>query len=136
MKREALQRLVVEATYKSTMGGWCSNEVMGTFGVGVWKHIRRGWDKFSKLIHFDVGVGSKVIFWHDIWCGDTPLKLSYFALFSIAWPKDVCVADNMHVQYGIIQLNVIFTRPIQDWLMELVLSSFEVVFFLNTTWRG
>jgi hypothetical protein len=72
-----------------------------------------------------VGVGSKVIFWHDIWCGDTPLKPSYLALFSIAWQKDVWVADNMHVQYGIIQLNVIFTQPIQDWQMELVLSSFE-----------
>jgi len=24
------------------MGGWCSKEVSGSFGVGVWKHIRRG----------------------------------------------------------------------------------------------
>jgi hypothetical protein len=45
---------------------WCSEEVVGSFGVGVWKHIRRGWEKFSTFACFDVGIESKVSFWHDI----------------------------------------------------------------------
>jgi hypothetical protein len=68
----------------------------------VWKHIRRGSDKFSNFVHFDVGIGSKVSFWLDIWCGDSPLKLCYPALFSIAWHKDMWVVDNMHLQDGVI----------------------------------
>ena len=46
----------------SMRGGWCSKEVMGTFGVGVWKQIRRGWDNFSNFLRFEVGVGFKVSF--------------------------------------------------------------------------
>jgi hypothetical protein len=125
MEREALWRLVIEAKYESRRGGWCSKEVMGTYGVGVWKHIRRGWDKFSNFVRFDMGVGSKVSFWHDHWCGDRPLKLSYPALFSIAWCKDAWVADNMLFQDGTIRCNVIFTLPVKNWEMELVLSFFE-----------
>jgi hypothetical protein len=83
-------------------GGWCSNEVMGKYGVGVWKHIRQGWAKFSNFVSFEVGFGSKVRFGHDHWCGDRPLKLSYPALFSIAQCKDVWVADSMLFQDGII----------------------------------
>jgi hypothetical protein len=39
-----------------------TKEVLGTFGVGVWKHIRRGWDKFSNFVRFEVGIGSHVSF--------------------------------------------------------------------------
>jgi hypothetical protein len=55
--------------------------------VGVWKHIRRWWEKFN-FFRFEVGVGSKVSFWHDLWCGDSSLKLCYPMLFSIARHKD------------------------------------------------
>jgi hypothetical protein len=96
----------------SMRGSWCSKDVMRTYGVGVWKHIRRGWDKFSNFVRFEVGVGSKVNFCHDHWREDKSLNLSYLALFSIAWCKDVWVADNKHFQDGIISWNVIFTRPV------------------------
>jgi hypothetical protein len=60
--REALWRLVIDVKFESLRGGWCSKEVLGTFGVGVWKHIRRGWDKFYNFVRFEVGVGSHVSF--------------------------------------------------------------------------
>jgi hypothetical protein len=37
MERDALWRLVVEAKYDSLWEGWCSIEVVGSFGVGVRK---------------------------------------------------------------------------------------------------
>jgi hypothetical protein len=80
-ERETLWRLVLAAKYESMRGGWSSKEVLGTFGVGVWKHIRRGLDKFSNFVLFEVGVWSKVSFWHDIWCGNNPLKLFFFFFF-------------------------------------------------------
>jgi hypothetical protein len=37
-----------------------------TYGVGLWKYIRRGWEKFSNLTKFEVGDGFKISFWHDL----------------------------------------------------------------------
>jgi hypothetical protein len=42
-----------------------------------------------------VGDGSKISFWHDLWCGDTALKVAFLALFDIARFKDAVVADNL-----------------------------------------
>jgi len=39
-ERDALWRKVVNIKYGSMRGGWCSKEVVGSFGVGVWKSIR------------------------------------------------------------------------------------------------
>jgi hypothetical protein len=39
--------------------------------------------------------------------------------------KDVTVVDNLVVHNGVIQWNVLFTRQIQDWEMEMVLSFSE-----------
>jgi hypothetical protein len=53
---EALWRSVIEVKYVSMRGGWCSTEIAGTYGVSLWKHIRRGGDNFSNFVHFEVGV--------------------------------------------------------------------------------
>jgi hypothetical protein len=39
-----------------------------------WKCIRRGWDGFTHHVDYEVGNGFEVLFWHDVWCGDLPLK--------------------------------------------------------------
>jgi len=104
MDRVDLWRLMIETKYDSIEGGWCYKEAMGTFGVEVWKHIRSGWDMFSKFVRFEVGDdGSKFSFWHDVWCEDSLLKISYLDLFSIAQRKDAWVANNIQVQEGIIR---------------------------------
>jgi hypothetical protein len=56
------ERGFMEIEYETLRGGWCSKEVLGTFGVGVWKHIRKGWEKFHNFVRFEAGVGSKVSF--------------------------------------------------------------------------
>ena len=57
------------------------------------------------------------------------LKISYLDLFSIAHRKDAWVANNMQFREGIIQWNVIFTRPIQNWEVEVVVSFLEMYSF-------
>jgi hypothetical protein len=86
-EREALWRLVIEIKFESLKGGWYSKEVLGTFGGGVWKHIRRGWDKVSNFVRFKIGDGSHVSFWHDWWCDDRSLKQCFTILFSIVGVK-------------------------------------------------
>jgi hypothetical protein len=41
-ERETLWRVVVDSKYGGSWGRWCSNEVLGLIGVGLWKNIRRG----------------------------------------------------------------------------------------------
>jgi hypothetical protein len=41
-----------------------------------------------------VGVGSKVSFWHDIWCENRPLKISYLDLCSIP-REEILPRENM-----------------------------------------
>jgi hypothetical protein len=39
--------MVVGVKYGSQRGGWYSNGVIGLYGVGLWKFIRRGQEKFG-----------------------------------------------------------------------------------------
>jgi hypothetical protein len=58
VEREALWRKVVAEQYESMEGGWASKVPTRPYGVGLWKFIRTGWDSFSRLLKFEVGVGS------------------------------------------------------------------------------
>jgi hypothetical protein len=80
--------------------------------VGLWKHIRQGWNFFANGIRFEVGMGSKVCFWQNIWCGDQPLKHAFPSLFSIARYKEAWVKDNFIWRNGIVEWNVIFVRSV------------------------
>jgi len=36
---------------------------------------------------YEIENGSKVLFWHDVWCGEIPLKILFPELFLIASGK-------------------------------------------------
>ena len=59
MECEALWKMVVEVKYENMRSGWCLKEVMGTNGVGVQKHIKRGWDSVSNFVHLRWGLDLK-----------------------------------------------------------------------------
>lgn len=62
-----------------------------------------------------MGDGSKISFWHDLWCGDTALKVAFLALFDIARFKDAVVADNLERLGDSFQWNVSFIREAHNW---------------------
>jgi hypothetical protein len=101
---------VIEVKFGSLKGGWCSEEVSVSFGVGVWKYIRRGWEKICNFVRFEVGDELHISFWHDWWCGDRSLKQCFSVLFSIVRNKDAMLVDNLVVHNGVTQWNVLFTR--------------------------
>jgi hypothetical protein len=117
----------VDSKYGSIRGGWCSLEPLGAFGVGVWKNIRKGWISFSRFTRFVVGDGSKISFWHDLWCGDTTLKEAFPALFGIARLKDAVVADNLELLGDSLQWNVSFIREAHDWKVDVFASFFQLL---------
>ena len=62
-----------------------------SFGVGLWKAIRRGWDVLGDNLVYSVGNGKRVRFWKDKWCGDDPLCTSFPSLFAISLDKEAWV---------------------------------------------
>ena len=65
--------------------------LQGSRGIlwgGSMESIRRGWDSFKQHVQFKVGDDSRVLFWHDVWCGELPLKILILALFNIACAKE------------------------------------------------
>jgi hypothetical protein len=91
--------------------------------VGLWKFICMGWNNFKRHVRFDLGVGSKISFWEDVWCGEVSLKDTFPGLFSIAGLKEASIADNVERSNGVVQWNIVFTRLVHDWEVE-ILGSF------------
>lgn len=78
----------MESKFGCLRGGWCFHVPAGAFGVGLWKNVRKGLETFSGYTRFEVGDGTRISFWHDLWCGDMTLKATFPALFGIAVAKD------------------------------------------------
>jgi hypothetical protein len=70
-------RDVVDSKFGCKWGVCCCNEPFGSYGGGGLKNIRRGWEMFCSHTRFDVGDGTNVRFWHDLWCRDKPFALDY-----------------------------------------------------------
>lgn len=82
---------------------------------------------FSNLVSFMIGDGSRICFWHDLWCKTTTLKSSFPELYSIALEKETLVSDYLDSPGTFILWNLSFTRvqAVQDWELE------SLDFFLN-----
>ena len=52
VEMEALWRQVMCGKYGEEAGGWRSCDVRGSFGVGLWKAIRRVWDVMGNNMWF------------------------------------------------------------------------------------
>jgi hypothetical protein len=116
-------RSILEAKYGSSRGGWRTCDITEPHGVGLWKFICMGWQNFQRHFRFDPGIGSKISFWEDIWCGESSLKDMFPGLFSIARFKEASIADNVERSNGAVQWNIVFSRLVHDWEVE-VLASF------------
>lgn len=60
--RDSLWRKVVVSKYDEGDLFWLPKDISTSYGVGVWKGIRKGWDVFQRHIEFEIGDGSSVRF--------------------------------------------------------------------------
>ena len=113
-ERDVLWRRVIEAKYGDGWGGWCTKPVSGTYGVIVWKSIRSGWLAFFNFLWYDVGDGTDVKFWEDVWCGVCSLKEVFPKLYGISRAREASVSEVMRFSHGRIHWDVWFRRSVQD----------------------
>ena len=127
-EHDFLWRKVIEAKYGCVKGGWCSNPVNSSYGVSLWKTISKDWSSFKRFISFDVRDGSRVSFWHDVWCGDNTLKETFPTLFAIACNPSASVADILRVHNDTTHWDLTFTRYVQDWECDTLMNLFEILY--------
>ena len=128
VEREALWRQVIREKYGSMEGGWMSTHNRGSHGVGLWKYIRAGWDKFARFVKFKVGDGSRIRLWEDVWCIDVPLKEAFPGLYCLACIKDAYVADSILFRGEDAHWEINFTRTMQDWEIGTISSFLELLY--------
>uniref|UniRef100_A0A2N9GCJ9 Reverse transcriptase zinc-binding domain-containing protein n=1 Tax=Fagus sylvatica TaxID=28930 RepID=A0A2N9GCJ9_FAGSY len=128
MEREAQWRRVVEAKYGSLWGGWCSKDVKGSYGLSLWKYIRKGWEIFSNHLYMQVGNGVRIRFWHDRWCGEELLRLTFSELYSIDRDKDASIANLMSFESRMMHWNLSFIRSVHDWELKSLSSFMDCIY--------
>ena len=128
LEKDALWRQVIEVKYGCRWGGWCSSSVSSPYGVGLWKNISWGWPSFSRYILYDIGDGSRVKFWHDHWCGETPLVVSYPELSRFCINKEASVAELMKFINGVLFWDVSFFRGFHVRDLDAVLSFMVTIY--------
>jgi hypothetical protein len=92
--------------------------------VGLWKNVRKGWETLSSYTKIEVGNGTRISFWHDLWVEDMTLKVAFSTLFRIAAAKNASVANNLELLGGSNHWDVSFAREAHDWKMDVFASFF------------
>ena len=113
------------------MGGWCSSSVQGPYGVGLWKYIKKGWDKFYPFIIFKVGDNSCIKFCCDLWCEGLPLENNFTKVYNIASNRDASMAELLSSSVANCHWNINFIQPVQDWELESVASFRDLIYILD-----
>ena len=82
-ERDSHWRKVIRCKFGEDYGGWCSGDINGGFGVGLWKEIRKEWPQLLQNTYPALGNGSRINFWKDAWCGEEALSLTFPNLFRL-----------------------------------------------------
>jgi hypothetical protein len=75
-----------------------------------WKSIHKARAMFKIASYWKLGAGKLISFWHDTWCGDSPLYLQYPVLYMNAINKD-CTVDSQ------------YSPQLREWVVELTLNN-------------
>ena len=83
---------------------------------------------------YDIGDGSKVLFWLDCWCGSSSLAARYPELYRLSCSKEPSVADLMRFSNGVLHWEIQFCREVHNREMEAFRSFIHSIY--STPVRG
>uniref|UniRef100_A0A2N9I4J4 Reverse transcriptase domain-containing protein n=1 Tax=Fagus sylvatica TaxID=28930 RepID=A0A2N9I4J4_FAGSY len=124
-----LWRRVIASKYGLDCGGWMTKKPIGTHGCSLWKGIFAGWVFFNQQVELVAGLGTRIRFWHDKWCGEVPLKSMFPLLFACSTSRAASI-DSCLSGSGIGEArawNFTFVRDFNDWEVEEVLAFFNFI---------
>uniref|UniRef100_A0A2N9G0Y7 Uncharacterized protein n=1 Tax=Fagus sylvatica TaxID=28930 RepID=A0A2N9G0Y7_FAGSY len=124
-----LWRRVIAEKYGLEGGGWISRKLKGLHGCGLWKGIMSDWDFFSQHMMLVAGRGDRILFWHDLWCGETPLKTLFPVLFSCSSNKTASI-ESLLCRQGVGEervWNLAFIRDFNDCELDELLNFFNLI---------
>uniref|UniRef100_A0A2N9F7K2 Reverse transcriptase zinc-binding domain-containing protein n=1 Tax=Fagus sylvatica TaxID=28930 RepID=A0A2N9F7K2_FAGSY len=118
------KRISLEKGYSCQIWGGLgrldSKKANGAHGCSLWKGILSGWDFFKQHVELVAGLGNRIRFWHDNWCGEVPLKAMFPVLFACSSARDASIAaslSNSGVNGGRIW-DITFIRDFKDWEVD------------------
>ena len=111
---------MIVTKYGAEKLGWWSKKSFYAHRVGCWKSILGGLELFKTIVRFQVGNGSRVLFWQDVWCGERPLKSQFPNLYRIAHLKEATVNQMFSRNGKHIHWDLSFVRRLNDWEEESV----------------
>jgi len=90
-EEDAMRTNVIKVKYRIDDYGSQTKKSFYSHKVSCWKSILVVFEHFKSLVYFEVKEGSRVLFWHDVWCGDCPLKTQFSNLFRITHFKNATI---------------------------------------------
>ena len=124
-----LWRRVIAEKYGVEGGDWIMKKPKGPHGCGLWKGIMLGWDFFSQNVRMVAGRGDRILFWHYLWCGETPLKTLFPVLFSCSSNKTASI-ESLLSRPGVGEArvwNLAFILDFNDWELDELLNFFNLI---------
>lgn len=75
------------------MNGWDSKTGKRALITSPWKNISKIYSWFIPFIRYDVGSGSRVLFWEDKWWGEEILASKFQRIYSISYKKGLPLSN-------------------------------------------
>ena len=85
--------------------------------------------KGSQHVMMVAGRGDRILFWHNLWCGETPLKTLFPVLFSCSSNKTASIKSLLsRPGVGEVRVwNLAFIRDFNDWELDELLNFFNLI---------
>lgn len=80
--------------------GWDIRLNREPYGRSLWRGIMQYCHLFQEGMTYEVGEGSRIRFWTDVWCGERSLKHDFLDVFGLAVDPSSRVATNFFIQGG------------------------------------
>ena len=109
---------LIKLKYGLEEGGWFLVEPKGSFGVSLWKDIRREAHQLKQDCKLILGDEDHIRFWEDKWCVENLPCASFTTLYAIVASKGVKVGKVWKTTEDGGGWNMRFIKPFNDWESE------------------